>query len=170
LDAIQDRIPEFEIGLGMMKVSHKPSVLCISGIGSCVGLAMRDDVTLASGLAHILLPASKETKEGVANPGKYSDTAVPALVDGLVAHGAIVGHIMAKLVGGGRVLENGFDGMQNVECARSALGRRGIGISAEDVGGTYGRSMRFDTASGNIQVRRFRQYKGISELKDTITI
>jgi chemotaxis protein CheD len=162
---------EFEVGVGMMMIVTQPSILAISGIGSCIGLVMRDGDTMASGLAHIALPNSWKMDDADKTPGKYSDTAVRALVKGLLSTGASLRPIKAKMVGGARVLQNGcFDGSKNIESTRSELQQCGIPIVAEDVGQTCGRSMKFDTATGEVVVRRFQRCSGIAELKDIVVI
>jgi chemotaxis protein CheD len=162
---------EFEIGLGLMTVVRQPSILSISGIGSCIALAMRDTRTSASGLAHIVLPSSRGADDAYITPGKYSDTAVRALNRGIITSGGTIENIRAKLVGGARVLTTGgFDGTKNIESTRSELAKNGIVVLAEDVGEAYGRSMKFDTATGKIAIKRYQQNGGIAELKDTIMI
>ena len=164
-------IREFEIGLGMLMMIKEPSILSITGIGSCIGLALRDNQCHASGLAHVVLPSSKQADDAYVAPGKYADKAVNFLARGLVSMGAEIQRMGAKLVGGAQVLANGgFDGHKNVESVRSELGKHNIKVIAEDVGSTYGRSMKFDTSSGEIVVRRYRQLGGIAELKDVIVI
>jgi len=164
-------LKEFEIGLGLMTVVKQPSILCISGIGSCIALAMRDIKTAASGLAHIVLPSSRGTDDAYITPGKYSDSAVRALNNGIVASGGSIENIRAKLVGGAKVLSTGgFDGTKNVESTRSELAKNGIAILAEDVGEAYGRSARFDTTTGKIVIKRYQQIGRVAELKDTIVI
>lgn len=162
---------EFELGLGMMMIATRPSILSISGIGSCIALVMRDGKTNASGLAHIVLPNSWKMDDANKTPGKYSDTAVRALINGLLSAGASLESIRAKMVGGARVLQSGcFDGSKNIESTRNELQQCGIPIAAEDVGQAYGRSMKFDTATGEVVVRRFQQRSGIAELKDIVVI
>jgi len=155
----------------MLTIVTNPSILSISGIGSCIALAMRDDVTMASGLAHIVLPSSANANDGVTNPGRYSDTAVAALIRGLLRSGGSLSNIKSKLVGGARVLPSGgFDGARNVESTRNELKRAGVSIVAEDIGQTYGRSMKFNTATGKVVIRRFQQSTGGAELKDIVVI
>ena len=162
---------ELEIGLGMMMIVSRPCILSISGIGSCIALAMREDKTMISGLAHIVLPSSIHMADAYRTPGKYSDTAVRALIKGLLLSGASLNHITAKIVGGARVLETGgFDGARNIESTRNELKLSGVSIVAEEVGRTYGRSMKFDTSTGQITVRRFEQSPRGAELKDIVTI
>ena len=164
-------VKEFEIGLGMMMIVKRPSILSIAGIGSCIALVMRDEATLASGLAHIVLPNSTNMDDACLTPGKYSDTAVRAMINGLLRAGASLTHIKSKMIGGGRVLQGGgFDGARNIESTRNELTRAGVRIVAEEVGQTYGRSMKFETATGRVVVRRFRQTAIGAELKDVLII
>jgi len=166
-----NQLREFEIGLGMLMIAKHPAVLSISGIGSCVALAMRANKAGTSGLAHIVLPASNGAEDMYSMPGRYADSAVRALARGLVASGEELNNISAKLAGGARVLTAvGFDGYKNVESTRSELTKTGIRIVAEDIGLTYGRSVKFDTSTGKITVRRYQQIGGIAEFKDEITI
>jgi chemotaxis protein CheD len=130
---------------------------------------MRDSRTGASGLAHIVLPVSNGADLLI--PAKYADTAVPALMRGLLASGCTTREIKAKLAGGAKLLREGsFDGYENVESTRNELSKNGITIIAEDVGSTYGRSVKFDTSTGNMMIKRYHQFHGMVELKDEIII
>jgi chemotaxis protein CheD len=154
-----------------MMVVRERSILSISGIGSCIGLALRDNKWQVSGLAHVVLPDSTGAEDTHLAPGKYGDAAVRILLKRMHSKGAEIGHTTAKLVGGAGVLSSGgFDGSKNAESVRRELRRMNISILAEDVGSTYGRSMKFDTGTGMITIRRFQQADGITELKDTIII
>lgn len=164
-------IKEFQIGLGMMLAVKERSILSIPGLGSCVGLALRDVVSGIGGLAHIVLPDSKECSDAITWPGKYADTAVNALVNRMLSLGAEVLYLRAKLVGGANVLTSGgFDGSKNANRVRAELSAIPIKIVAEDLGSNLSRSMRFDTSNWKITIRRFHQRDGIAELKDTIVI
>ncbi len=164
-------VREFQVGLGMMLPVKEQSILSISGLGSCVGLALRDIVSGIGGLAHVVLPDSKEGNDAFRWPAKYADTAVKGLVKRMLSMGAEVLYLRAKLVGGANVLSlGGFDGSKNADRVRSELSSIPIRIIAEDLGSNLGRSMRFDTGNGKITVRRFHQRNGIAELKDIIVI
>jgi chemotaxis protein CheD len=162
---------EFEIGMGLIMTVQNPSILSISGMGSCVGLALRDGVSGISGLAHVVLPDSTDADDACSSPGKYSDTAVRVLSRRMLLMGADFIHITAKLVGGASGLSNGgFDGWRNVESARRELSKANITVVAQDVGLNLGRSMSFDTASGDITIRRYQRIDDVAELKDIIVI
>ena len=47
-------------------------------LGSCLGLALYDRRLKVGGVAHIVLP---ESMGRLSNPGKFADTAVPAMID-----------------------------------------------------------------------------------------
>jgi len=161
----------YEIVLGMMMTVQNPSILTISGLGSCVGLALRDKRSGISGLAHVVLPSSNDAEDACFSPGRYSDTAVRVLTERMVSMGADFSQIVAKLVGGARVLSVGcFNGWKNVEGARKELLKVNIKVVAQDVGLNLGRSMKFDTASGVITIRRYLRNGGVAALKDVIAI
>ena len=164
------QMKEFEISLGRLMITKQAAILSISGIGSCVALAIRDNETGTSGLAHIVLPVSSGIKDSEDSPGRYADTAVATLLRELLYSGSKVDDIRAKLAGGARVPSGIFDGYKNVESIRSELSKSGIVIAAEDVGLTYGRSVRFDTSTGKLAIRRYQQLDGVAEFKDEIAI
>jgi chemotaxis protein CheD len=165
------QIREFQVGLGMMFTVKERSILSISGLGSCVGLALMDVVSRIGGLAHIVPPDSKEGKDAFKWPGKYADIAVRQLVERMLSMGSQALFLRAKLVGGANVCTSGgFDGSRNISRVRTELSAIPIEIIAEELGFRLSRSMKFDTGNGKITVRRFQQRNGVAELKDIIII
>jgi chemotaxis protein CheD len=119
-------------------------VLSSVGLGSCIGLALLDEKRGVAGLAHILLPDSREGAG--ANPGKFADTAVPALIERMVRLGAMKRSIEAVLVGGAQMFSFGATskldiGARNEEATRSALKVEGIPIRAAATAGNKGRTV-----------------------------
>ncbi len=112
------------------------------GLGSCIGLALVDRTADVAGLAHVVLPESQGKTEPRA---KFADLAVPDLIGLLVAAGAARRRLEAVLVGGARMFSVGASldiGARNAEAVREALGREGVRIHAEEVGGNRGRTAR----------------------------
>ena len=68
-------------------------------LGSCIGVALYDRRAGIGGLAHVMLPDSRGE---VKMPGKFADTAIPALVEKLTQAGA--GKLSAKIAGGANML------------------------------------------------------------------
>lgn len=122
-------------------------------LGSCVGVVLYDRRLMLAGLAHVVLPDSlgKETP-----PGKYADTAVPALVAELTTlAGGKPLRLTARLIGGAKMFafQTGPTvGDQNTAALEASLALAGIPIVARDCGGSKGRRMTLDITSGRITV------------------
>jgi len=157
------------VGLAEVRVvKGTDDVLVAYSLGSCVGVALWDPVTLAAGMAHVVLPSSGGTLaprekqqvpwlSTVQPPGKFADTAVPHLVDLLLREGSQEGRLRAWVAGGAHVLKGldwpgGDIGQANVKAVLEALERRGIGSPRTDVGEDYGRTMKLYAREGRATV------------------
>jgi chemotaxis protein CheD len=81
---------------------------------------------------------------------------VPALLDGLYELGGSRLFTRAVLVGGAAMFggTGGMDvGTRNAVAVRELMAGRRIHVAAEAVGGTRGRTIRVDVASGGVTVR-----------------
>jgi chemotaxis protein CheD len=89
---------------------------------------------------------------------KYVDTAVPGLLRSMTEAGADSARLEARIAGGSAMFEftaeKGGVGERNVAAAEAELAARRIPIVGRDVGGDYGRSLRLDTATGELTIRR----------------
>ena len=124
------------------------------GLGSCIGLALLDRRACVAGLAHVVLPAA-EGREG--SPGKFADTAVPALRERMVELGASPAGISAVLVGGASMFSFGGNGLEvgqrNDAAVRDELTKLRIPVRAADTGGSKGRTVRVDVATGLVTAK-----------------
>lgn len=149
---------DLNVGIGEYKVSKPPKRLITLGLGSCVGVSMWDPITQVGGLIHIMLPNSKDFSK-LKKPQTYADLGIPLMVKDLIRHGARQSSIKAKLVGGAQMF-SGVDkkllfniGERNIEMSRKILKELSIVIISEDVGGNKGRSMYFNLANGEVQIK-----------------
>ena len=155
-DEATDTTPErLKVGIAEYQVTTEPAILTTSGLGSCIGVALYDDATGAAGLVHVMLPTADDVNGG--NRAKFADTGVAALIEALEAAGASPRTMQAKIAGGSDMLdfsENGSGiGVRNVETGRQTLEEFDIPIVGEDIGGEHGRSLRLETASGDLIVK-----------------
>jgi chemotaxis protein CheD len=129
-------------------------VLVSLGLGSCIGLALLDARAAVAGLAHVVLPAS-EGRDG--SPGKFADTAVPALLDAVVGLGGRRTRLEAVLVGGASMFSFGGGalevGQRNEAAVRDELTRLRIPVVASETGGSRGRTVRVTVESGRVTSR-----------------
>ncbi|WP_244863225.1 chemotaxis protein CheD [Paenibacillus cisolokensis] len=133
-------------------------MLKTAGLGSCVGVALYDERMRIAGLAHVMLPSSSIAREAQLNVAKYADTAIPALIVRMVAAGASADRLVAKMAGGAQMFSySGSEmmriGQRNVESCTAALQEAGIEIAAEDTGGSWGRTIEFDSLTGIMTIR-----------------
>jgi chemotaxis protein CheD len=122
------------------------------GLGSCIGLALIDRKAGVAGLAHVVLP---ESRENAAEPGKFADLAVPELIARMRRAGAGE-RLEAVLTGGARMFELGSEldiGARNEAAVRSALAQARITVAAAATGGNRGRTVKVQPGAGTVSVR-----------------
>jgi chemotaxis protein CheD len=142
------------IGIGEYRVGSFPMMTI--GLGSCIGLTLYDDSLKIGAMVHIMLPDSAGRTD---RPGKYADTAIPAILKELNNLGSKNRSLVAKMAGGACMFEyfgaNLNIGERNAERVRTILKENHIQLSAEDVGGKVGRSVTFLPRShGKVSIRR----------------
>lgn len=143
------------VGVAQIKVASQPAILRTI-LGSCIGICIYDRFKKIGGLAHILLPVN--TTKGN-NPEKYADTAIPLMVKQLLKDGAKKEYLSAKITGGAAMFkfEGGASigqiGERNTGETRKILGKMGIPILEEDLGGSTGRVIDFYLEDGRLKVK-----------------
>lgn len=148
-----------KVGMADLKVCVSPNGVTTLGLGSCVGIAIRDPVTKIGGLAHIMLPDSTAIRGGQSNIPKFADTGITELVRQMEIMGASRSRMVAKLAGGAMMFasQNKVDlvriGERNVEASKMKLAQLHIPIIAEDTGETYGRTVIFYPETGDYVIR-----------------
>lgn len=141
---------EFKVGMGDLAVMSESGILRTL-LGSCIGLVLYDVVHRIGGLAHIVLPASNGDTTA---PGKYADTALPALLIAMKQAGAQTNRVTAKLAGGANMFGTKARtiGDQNLDAIEGLLSRNGIHVVGKHCGGRYGRRLGFDVSSGTVMI------------------
>jgi chemotaxis protein CheD len=138
-------------------VGGPDDTLVTLGLGSCVAILLHDAAARVGGLAHVLLPEPALSRDQ-GNASKFATTAVPALVQEMARMGARPGRLKARLVGGAAMFQTLMVpgslnmGARNIIASRQALEDAGIPVVGEEVGGDYGRSVRFYVGAGKTTV------------------
>ncbi len=148
-----------KVGMADLNICVSPDGITTLGLGSCVGIAIRDPVTKIGGLAHIMLPDSKTIRNN-GNIPKFADTGIEELVKRVVAKGANRTRLVAKIAGGAQMFSFGGGnsetirvGERNVEASKKKLAELKIPILAEDTGKNYGRTVIFYPETGDYIIR-----------------
>ena len=145
-------------GMADLKVCKSPDGVTTLGLGSCVGIAIRDPSTKIGGLAHIMLPDSTSIRNN-SNIPKFADTGIDELVKQLIKAGASRSRLVAKIAGGAQMFafQNKSDlvrvGERNVEAVRRKLQQLRIPILASDTGKNYGRTVIFYPETGDFVIK-----------------
>lgn len=147
-----------KVGMADLKVCISPNSVTTLGLGSCVGVAIRDTSNKIGGLAHVMLPDSTAIHNN-SNIYKFADTGIAELVRLMEEAGAKRSRMVAKIAGGAQMFafQNKSDlvrvGDRNVEASIKKLKELGIPIVAKDTGESYGRTVIFYPETGDYVIR-----------------
>jgi len=147
------------LGVGDFAASSDAAdVLKTFSLGSCVAVTFWDPRRRIAGMAHIVLPDSSQAKDKAdERPGFFADTGIEAVLRRMADLGC---HprgrgVVIKAAGGARMLElaKSFDiGKHNVLAVRKVLWSLGLGLLAEDTGGSESRTVEIDVAAGTTRI------------------
>ena len=147
-----------KVGMADLNTCVSPDGITTLGLGSCVGIAIRDPLTKIGGLAHVMLPDSTEIKNNL-NIYKFADTGIEELVRLLVEKGASRARLVAKIAGGAQMFafqnksDLGRGCERNVQASKKKLAELKIPILAEDTGENFGRTVIFYPETGDYVIR-----------------
>ncbi|MDA3955884.1 chemotaxis protein CheD [Oceanispirochaeta sp.] len=142
-------------------------------LGSCISVALIDSENKWGGMNHFLLP-----RMSVNNPdnilkdknARYGVHAMELLINDLLKMGSRKNHLVAKVFGGGSVLN--FDspdkkniGFFNIQFIFQFLTNERIPVTASDTGEYCGRKVLFFPDTGKVLVKKLQSSKVISDIK-----
>ena len=120
-----------------------------------------------SGLAaicHALAPdcgVTADCPKGCPQLYRYVNCMIPAMVRAFASRGISPANIEAKLFGGAAMIDGDnrrnpetLIGALNIAAARKAIRQCGLTLKSSDVGGRVGRKIIFETATGDILLKR----------------
>ena len=157
-------LPEVYLQPGEFHLARQPSVLK-TVLGSCVGVSFWFPRLCFGALCHGILPRCPQGTDSedidLAEGFRYVDFAIHELLRQFLRCGATPRDLQLKVFGGGDVLpvvretpNRRTVGRQNLEVANEIIEKEGLLVLASDVGGSLGRSIRFNTGTGKVLLRR----------------
>ncbi len=148
-----------KVGMADLKVCRYPDSLTTLGLGSCVGIALYDNRTKVTGLAHIMLPDSKSIKNN-SNIAKFADTGIDETIRLMEELGAAKNRLVAKIAGGANMFQFANEtnkalrvGDNNVAAVKKKLAELKIPLLAEDTGLNYGRTVIINSEDGMFTIK-----------------
>lgn len=146
------------VGLGELAVSDRPGdEIKTYGLGSCIAVVIYDRKRRIGGLLHVVYPESSvNEKRAIEQPGYFADTGVPLILRKMGLPGnANKRDILIRLTGGANMMdaEGRFNiGKRNLLAVKRELWKAGLGVYAEDAGGTISRTTWIDVGSGEMAI------------------
>lgn len=143
---------------GELIVCQEPRLI-VTVLGSCVAVTMFHAPSRLAAMCHAMLPEPKHKNAADLEPGlfRYVSQVIPEMCGYFKAAGRNPGEVEVKLFGGGNVIKMAEEpaserwiGSANVRRARELLLHSGFSIRASNVGGTDGRKVLFNTATGEV--------------------
>ncbi|MFW6226917.1 MAG: chemotaxis protein CheD [Bacteroidota bacterium] len=129
-------------------------------LGSCVAVCLYDPVNRTGGINHYMLPFWNG--EGLASP-KYGNIAIERLVEKMLSLGSKKSNLIAKVFGGGEVIDTQISqfhiGERNIEIALRVLKELNIKIAGQSLGGKNGRKIQFNTETGAVMQKIIARQK-----------
>jgi len=148
---------------GQFIITSVPTLIS-TVLGSCVSVCLWDSDTNIAGMNHYLLPGTSEDDAGNSNRGL---TSIRMLIRSMINRRSDLANMEAKIFGGCNSLYRQNDlfkvGERNVSIALNVLREYNIRVSAQHVGGPYGRKIVFNTSTGKVKMRLLIKNHNINE-------
>jgi chemotaxis protein CheD len=157
---------------GRARVYLKPGELCVSRrpvvvttvLGSCVSVTLFHRPSGLAAICHAIQPKC-QIRTPCPNPCRnrcrYAACVIEEMARLMTENGVHMKELEVKLFGGAAIIGRierqtmaNSVGQQNVAAATEALNKAGLPLKVADVGGYFGRKLIFDTASGDVLLKR----------------
>jgi chemotaxis protein CheD len=151
---------------GEIHYATQPTVVT-TVLGSCVAATFFHRPTGLAAICHALQPRCANTGQcpgQCATRGRFADCAIEAMSHWMIGRKVPLREIEIKLFGGAALMGRqarvttgtiaNSMGQLNIQAALETLKSNGIALKVADVGGTVGRKIIFDTATGEVWLKR----------------
>jgi chemotaxis protein CheD len=147
-------VQEYLLRPGYIYVPAKPTLIS-AVLGSCVAVSLWDRQLAYGGMNHFLYPSIDDPREATA---RYGNVATRTLIRLFLDAGSRLENLEAQILGGASPEANGDAalevGKQNIRVARQIIQKQGIPIVSQDVGGTKGRKLIYNSQANEMIVIR----------------
>lgn len=150
---------EYFLRPGYIYISRMPTLIS-TVLGSCVAVALWDRKREYGGMNHFLYPLTRKPGEATA---QYGNVAIKALVRLFIEDGSDKKDLEAQIFGGAHPADSSEEIIEiclhNVEISRQVLMRNEVPIVSEDVGGTKGRKVIYNSLTNDVAVFRVEKLR-----------
>jgi chemotaxis protein CheD len=136
-------------------------------LGSCLAVTIHAPTMRIGTICHAFLPDSSASRHQSPEPQicRFVDTALQNMLETMDKIGVPRRELCIKMFGGGQgVAVNKVEpsgsyniGRRNIEMAKKLLKFARLDIQAQDVGGSQGRKLMFNTSTGDVWVKKLNK-------------
>lgn len=154
------------ISPGYIAISQEPSLLC-SVCGHGVVVVIWDRINRSGGMAHCIYP---KTGWGQRSTNYHADVAIPSLLRQLTHGNPSLNGCEAQLFGGGsragKSIQKRADKI--IRTIKKILRKYNIPVISEDIRGSAGRKIVFDTHSGDVFILKTKNIRKTDWTPETL--
>lgn len=151
--------------IGGVFASDRPAVIR-TVLGSCIAVCLYDPISRVGGMNHYMLPSSSDVLHKQ-DPTRYGLQAMEVLLGSMQKLGARRDRIVAKIFGGGHVLNTSESDasvpQRNIDFIQRYVREERLEVLAQDIGGYLPRAVHFYTQTGKALVKRLGE-RAIKEI------
>lgn len=147
------------VGMADLNICCSPDSITTVALGSCVGIVLYDPLLKVAGLAHIMLPDSRQIARNQ-NKAKFADTAIEKMIKLMEGKYNIEkSRLVSKIAGGAQMFNFQTQnktlrvGERNIKATIDNLKLHKIPIIAEDLGENHGRTIIFYPETGELYIK-----------------
>lgn len=129
--------------------------LLITIVSGGVVVCIWEKTGLVAGMAHFVEPRIHDSARATA---RFGNVAIIKLIE-IVHEMAPFGDFEAQIFGGAKNISGRSHADANIEIAQRILRTKHISLVSEDIGGSKGRKLMFDTTNGHVAVIRVHQLR-----------
>ena len=156
----ESQLPQVDLHSGGLIITREPQWV-MTVLGSCVAVTMFSPQARLAAICHAMLPHPRAdfdpSQHHPAEHFRFVSHALPAMAEKFLQLGIAPPEIEVKLFGGANILQaqpgetqKHWVGNANVAAARDFLAAARFCVAAENVGGTRGCKIFFNTLSGAV--------------------
>lgn len=146
-----------EVRMGDMQIGSTPARLVTRALGSCLGITLYNPFKKIGAMAHPMLPDIEKARIKN-NPNRYVNYVIKKMLEDLETMGNTKNTLTAKIFGGAHMFsfisaDSVLNvGEKNTVMARAVFEELGLKLAAEEVGGTFGRTIELNLENGKVTV------------------
>lgn len=146
-----------EVRMGDMQIASAPSRLVTRALGSCLGITLYNSARKLGAMAHPMLPDIDKARMK-ANPHRYVNSVIRKMLEDLEKLGIPKNNLTAKLFGGAHMFsfitaDSILNvGEKNIAMAKAVFEESAVKITAQEIGGTFGRTIELNLENGKVLV------------------